>query len=204
MSAAGANGLETTRPTLLERLADLGDHDAWREFDERYRELILRYCQRSRLQVTDAEDVRQTVLLALTRRLPTFEYHPETGRFRDYLGTVVRNAIRKQIARQDRAGERLPGEGDELAAPDAPDESWNEEWKLHHYRRAMERIRASSSPKTMEIFDGLLAGRTVEELAAAHGATPDVVYKIKQRVRDRLRERIDEQLREEQIPRPLA
>ena len=196
--------METTRPTLLERLGDLGDQDAWRELDLRYRELVLRYCQRCGLQVSDAEDVRQVVLLSLARRLPTFEYRPELGRFRDYLGAIVRNAIRKQVARQERAGTPLGEVGPEPSddpGGEQQDERWNDEWKLDHYRRAMAHVRARSSERTMAIFDGVLAGRSVEELASAHGAAPDLIYKIKQRVRDRLRERVSEQLREEELPR---
>lgn len=194
--------METTRPTLLKRLRDPGDQSAWREFDARYRELVLRVCLRSGLQAADAEDVRQVTMMGLARALPGFVYRPEVGRFRDYLGTVVRNAIRRHRARQGRGAEVLVGDVAELSDPadgeDAWSEGWNEEWKLHHYRLAMARVRASFRPRSLAVFDGLLEGRTGEELAREHGMTPEAVYKVKQRIRDRLRELIARQLREEE------
>ena len=59
----------TTHPTLLSRVRDHEDHRSWREFDSRYRELILRFCRRRGLQQSDAEDVRQIVMLNLARAL---------------------------------------------------------------------------------------------------------------------------------------
>ena len=56
---------DTTHPSLLARIQDLDDHAAWREFDARYRDLILRYCRRKGLQPSDAEYVRQIVMLNL-------------------------------------------------------------------------------------------------------------------------------------------
>ena len=69
-----------TRPSLLRRVQNSGDGQAWREFDERYRDLILRYCRRRDLQEADAEDVRQQVMLGLTQSLPRFTYDPTKGK----------------------------------------------------------------------------------------------------------------------------
>lgn len=194
--------LDTTRPSLLERLRDGEDQSAWQEFDDRYRELILRYGRRSGLQPADAQDVRQMVMLSLSRALPNFVYRPELGRFRDYLGASVRNAIRKHRAKRGRAGEVPLSEIDETrleSGDGAWVEAWNEEWMLHHYRRAMKRVRRDVSEKSLAIFEGLLDGATVEELAETHGTSTDAVYKVKQRMRDRLKDVVAEQLAEEEF-----
>ena len=83
----------STHASMLSRLRDLDDHASWSQFDDRYRDLILRYCRRKGLQQCDAEDVRQIVMLNLAKQLRTFQYDASKGRFRDYLGMVVRNAI---------------------------------------------------------------------------------------------------------------
>ena len=79
---------QTTRPSLLARVRDLDDHHAWVEFESRYRDLILGYCRRRGLQRSDAEDVRQMVMLNLAQASSrNFEYQPQrSGRFRDYIG----------------------------------------------------------------------------------------------------------------------
>jgi RNA polymerase sigma-70 factor (ECF subfamily) len=194
---------ETTRPSLLSRLRDPSDSAAWREFEDRYRELVLRYGRGRGLQPSDAEDVHQTVMMSLSQSLPTFGYDPARGRFRDYLGRVVRNAINRQLAHPKTAERAL--DSAVLACVPADDEAeldagWEEEWKDHHYRLAMQTVRATFEPRSVEMFDRLLAGESVESLAAAYATTTQAVHKVKQRVRDRLHALIAAQIREEDDP----
>ncbi|MBI5865627.1 MAG: sigma-70 family RNA polymerase sigma factor, partial [Planctomycetes bacterium] len=148
---------ETTQPSLLARVRDPNDHAAWREFDAKYRDLILGYCRVRGLQPSDAEDVRQIVLLNLTRSLPGFEYDPQKGRFRHYLGRAVKNGIARHFERRqgDQAFDTAV-----LATAAAPDEIerdqvWEHEWVDHHYRLAMATIRATFDPRSVEVFEAL-------------------------------------------------
>jgi RNA polymerase sigma-70 factor (ECF subfamily) len=198
---------ETTHPSLLARVRDPQDVEAWREFEARYRDLIRRYCRSRGLQEADAEDVSQLVLLALSRALASFAFDPARGRFRDYLGRVVHNAVVRHAARPRRPADLL-----DTAVLDAligsvdaaRDERWEREWMMHHYRLALEGERAEHSAETLAIFERLLAGESVAAVAESCAMTPDAVYKIRQRVRDSLRERIDRQVRDEDLPRPAG
>jgi RNA polymerase sigma-70 factor (ECF subfamily) len=193
----------TTQPSLLERLRDSDDQDAWSEFDRRYGELIVRYCRRRGLSLSDAEDVRQIVLLSLARALPGFRYSRERGRFRGYLGRAVRNAILRYNTRPHRTLERLLLDEDtfpDVPAEDDSDEIWEQEWVHHHLRRAIEQVRRHHDPRSLEIFNRLLAGETPNDIAASTGMTTAAVHKIKQRIRDRLRAQIATQLEEEDPP----
>jgi RNA polymerase sigma factor (sigma-70 family) len=189
----------STHPSLLERLRSPDDQSAWRAFDEQYRELILRYCQRRGLQAADAEDVRQVVLMGLAHSMQNFVYQPELGRFRDYLGKIVQNVIRRHLSRQGRSPERLLSDMSFAETPFEEDDAWHEEWMLHHYRSAMQQVRQSFEPQSLEVFDALLQGIPVPSLAARYQTTPEAIYKVKQRIRDRLREHIERQLREEDL-----
>lgn len=197
--------METTRPSLLERLRDPNDQGAWREFEETYRDLVLRYCHRRGLQHWDAEDVLQTVLLGLTRAMGGFRYDPRVGRFRGYLGRVVGNAIVNRKRRPGEGARHLEQEAlAELAVAEGAeqDRRWEDEWRLHHLRRAMGKIRESARDRDLEIFERLLAGESVAGVAEALGLTPDAVYKVKQRIRDRVRAHVAAQIREEDgLPR---
>ncbi len=192
--------MESTHPSLLLRVQDLDDHAAWREFDARYRDLIVRYCRRKGLQTSDAEDVRQMVMLNLARRFRTFEYERAKGRFRDYLGRTVANAIHRYYRRPrpERSGLEIEA-ALELEAPrdETLDREWDNEWMLHHYRTAMAEVRGQSDAKSIAAFELLLEGRSIDEVAQAFGMTRDAVHKVKQRVRDRLKRRIREQLHED-------
>ena len=94
---------DTTHPSLLARVRDPADAAAWHEFEARYRDLIRRYCRRRGLQTADAEDVGQLVMLALARALQHFTFDRSRGRFRDYLGRVVNNAIQRHLSRPTQA-----------------------------------------------------------------------------------------------------
>ena len=145
---------QTTRPSLLERVRDPANEAAWAEFDRSYGELILRYCHRCGLQHSDAEDVRQIVLMSLASALRSFEYRPQRGRFRSYLGRVVRNAVTRHATRPDG---RIPVLCMDETAADATDEprdgQWEQEWVAHHLRQAMQTIRDCTKSLTKNIDD---------------------------------------------------
>src|SRR5262245_34298307 len=154
-----------TRPSLLARVRSSQDSDAWRQFEAAYADLIIRYCVRSGLQLADAEDVRQTLLAKLARSLRHFEYDPGRGRFRDYLGRCVRNAIASAAGHKTGAStvsidERF------AASDDVADDRWNEEWIANHLRRAMTTLRATSEERQTRVFDAILQGRSPDEIAA--------------------------------------
>ena len=192
--------MHTTHPSLLSRVRDLDDHAAWHEFDARYRELILRYCRRRDLQPADAEDVRQMVMLNLARHLRQFRYRPERGRFRGYLGRTVQNAIHRRFRRPNAEVHGLDVD-DSLPIGDSIDQDtdpeWEAEWRDHHFRLAMDTLRNTVQPRSLEVFEHLLAGETPAEVAEHFGMSFDAVHKIKQRMRKRLQELIARQVWEE-------
>ena len=193
-------GLETTQPSLLSRVRNPADDSAWREFDAKYRELILRYCRARGLQTSDAEDVRQIAMANLAKSLRSFEYKPARGRFRGYLGQVVRSAISHHFRRPDAQARALDTgvlAGVEADDGGQADDLWEREWVRHHYRLAMQTVRAAFDPKSVQIFDRLLAGDDASQLASGFQTTTQAIHKVKQRIRDRLREVIADQIRQE-------
>lgn len=191
----------TTRPSLLLRLRDAADDAAWAEFDRRYGELIVRYGLRRGLSLSDAEDVRQVALMDFARAAGGFEYSPQRGRFRNYLGRIVRGAI----SRQRSPGPRLQAlDGDLLAAlsdddaADRGDGAWEEEWLHHHLRLAMQTVRRTCSRRSLDVFGRLLAGDSIREAAGSAGMSEEAVHKIKQRIGERLRVAVAAQLAEEE------
>lgn len=82
---------DRTSRTLLLKVRDLGDQEAWSRFDKCYRPIIREWAIRTGLSAAD-DDVVQVVMLKLTAALPDFEYDPQHG-FRRWLRKVVRNAI---------------------------------------------------------------------------------------------------------------
>lgn len=193
--------LPSTRTSLMTRLRDATDHGAWREFESRYRELMVRYCQKRGLQRADAEDVIQSVFANLAKCLPGFDYDPARGRFRGYLFRCVRNGLSKWNSCPEHFNRRLGSTEGPKIADDEPTpaeaQAWEQEWIAHHYRVALETVRRTLDPRDVAIFDRSIAGAKVSELAAELGMTPDAVHKVRQRVRDRMEALISQQIREE-------
>ena len=191
----------TTRGTLLDRVRVDGDVAAWRELDEAYREMLLRFCRSRGLQHADAEDVIQQVFARLIEGLRRFEYDRSKGRFRDYLFRCVRNAISDWSRCQTpHAAAVFPGMGHPLLQGTAPpewEESFQREWVDHHFRLALGVIGQTADPQSMEVLQATLAGRTTKDIAQALNMQEMAVYKAQQRMRDRLRARIAEQVDEE-------
>lgn len=193
---------QTTRVSLIARLHDSGDAEAWRRFERFYGDVILRYACRRGLSLSDAEDVRQIVLLSMFRVMQTFHLSPERGRFRSYLGRVVGNAIQRYQARPYRAVESQEPDLELLAPPVVPehlDSLWESEWTDYHLRRALTAIRHSVEPRSMEIFERLLRGTSIEDVARDMNGSVDSVRKVRQRIRNRLQVEIRHQLDEEAV-----
>lgn len=177
----------TTHPSLLLRLRDAQDQQAWRLFVEIYGPLIFSYCRRRRIQESDAADVCQEVLVRLAKSLGEFEYQPERGRFRHWLGKVTHREIlrfwRQKTAARIQTNVQ-PEQMDTLEDLDA--------WDYHFYSEivsiAMKRICCEFEPETWSMFEQLwLAEKPPQEVAKEFQARVGTVYVAKSRVLKRLR-----------------
>ncbi len=101
-------GANTSR-TLLLRVREPADRQAWEEFVERYAPKIFNWCRRYQLQESDAADVTQDVLVKLVRGMQDFQYDPARGSFRGWLKTVTANAVRDLVGKWKKVGR---GSGD--------------------------------------------------------------------------------------------
>ncbi len=71
-----ARPMDSTPPSLLERLRLPGEEAAWGRFVELYTPLLFFWARRLGLQEADAADLVQDVFRALVRKLPGFVYEP--------------------------------------------------------------------------------------------------------------------------------
>lgn len=187
-----------THTTLLARLADGSDGDAWHDFLDRYGVLIRGCCVRRGMQAADAEDVTQEVLLSLTKAMPGFRYDPSKGLFRSYLKTVVMNAISRK-SRQNPAAARLSEAGGGAGEADAPtDEDWESEWRQYHMRRAMKQLESEFRESDRLAFRlYAVEGRAPGDVASELSISVESVYQIKSRIMRRLSEIIGRQVEDE-------
>lgn len=188
--------IHPTRASLLSRLRDPADAAAWGEFQDRYRDLLLRFCRARGLQAADAEDAVQSVFASIARAMPSFTYDPARGRFRDYLFKSVRNAI-SALRCPNHAPTPLAAV-EHTPAPQEEADLWEQQWTAHHYRLAMQTLERTYDQQSLAIFQHALAGLSPAHTAARLGISIDAVYKARQRVRDRLQELVAQQIKDEE------
>jgi RNA polymerase sigma factor (sigma-70 family) len=184
-----------TRPSLLLRIRDAADTTSWTTFIEIYGPVVYRYCRKRGLQDADAADVVQEVMSQVARSIRGFEYQPELGRFRDWLGAVTRSKLARFFRKQ---GQQVPasGEGDEKGFLDslsgaASDGEWTEQFNAHVLQVALERIRPRFESISWKAFEGVwLEQRPAREVAEELGQPVEAIYVAKSRVLKLLRQEV--------------
>jgi RNA polymerase sigma-70 factor (ECF subfamily) len=184
-----------TRPSLLLRIRDVADRQAWSEFVRIYAPLVYGFARKQGLQSADAADLTQEALRSVASVAGRFEYDSQRGTFRGWLFTLVRNRLRNFLASSRRrrgavgnmeqqALEAIPAREEEDAA-----ELWDREYERRLFDWAAERVRQDCREQTWQAFWlTAVEGQSGQEVANALGMTPAAVYLAKRRVMDRLRE----------------
>jgi RNA polymerase sigma-70 factor (ECF subfamily) len=176
-----------TRPSLLLRIRDPNDRASWQTFVDVYGPLVYRHCRGKGLQHADAAEVTQEVFLRVSRSISTLDYRPERGRFRAWLGTVTRNALRSFRKRRPAPGGARAAE--EAAA--AADPGWADDFNEHVFQVALGRCRPHFEGPTWRAFEQVwLEDRPPAEVARELGRPVGWVYLAKSRVLDRLRQEV--------------
>lgn len=183
-----------TRPSLLLRVRDAGDADSWATFVEVYGPLVFGHCRRRGLRHEDAEDVTQKVFAQVAQAIRKFEYRPETGRFRDWLGAVVRNDVNRFWKRQQR---ETRGGGDaavlDSLAAGVADTAWDEEFHTRVLQVALTRSRPHFEADTWRAFEEVwMQNRPAASVAEGLGRPLDWVYVAKSRVLKRVWEEVQD------------
>jgi RNA polymerase sigma factor (sigma-70 family) len=169
-----------TSASLLLRVRDAADGEAWRTFEAVYGPLVRRSCVRRGLQHADAADVSQEVLARVARAIRGFEYAPERGRFRAWLNTITANAVRSHLAR---AAPAPNAPGPEPAA----DAAWDDDFTRHVLAVACDRVRGEFEPATWAAFEAVwVRDEPPADVAARLGIALHAVYVNKSRVLKRL------------------
>ena len=188
--------MPTTRASLLIRLRDPSDGEAWRQFIELYGPVVYGFARRRHIQDADAADLMQEVLRSVMNAAHKLDYDPSRGSFRGWLFTVTRNKLLDLRERQRRG----QGTGGTTAQqildqkPDDEDESlWDQEFRRRLFAVASEQIRNEFEDATWQAFwRTAVDGEKAKEVAESLGLSVGAVYIAKSRVQSRLKVRVRE------------
>ena len=181
--------MDTTRSTLLERVKNRSDDEAWQEFDAIYRPLLRRFASARGLTHADADDVVQHCLVTISRHIGDFDYDPRRGKFKAWLRTIINNRIRN-LARGQRDYSAGSHDFDRLSNREAtPEALFDRLWREEHLRHCLNRVTSEVDESTFKAFRAyVLEEQPVEQVCRAHNMTRNQVQLIKWRVTNKLRQ----------------
>jgi RNA polymerase sigma-70 factor (ECF subfamily) len=148
----------TTRASLLFRLRDSQDHEAWVEFVSLYEPAAYRLLRRHGLQDADAREVMQELFMAVARSIDRWDPAKERGSFRGWLRRVTRNLVINWLHQRERRAVAIGGSDLqamlEMQPADAGPESAEFEMELRRalFQRAAEQVRREVQPATWQAF----------------------------------------------------
>jgi len=171
-----------TRQTLLKRIKNPGDNTGWREFFDTYWRLIHGVAMKAGLTESEAQDVVQETVLAVSRKMPGFDYVPGRDSFRGWLVQLTRWKIADQFRK------RLPVkiQTDEQFIDPAGSEFeaiWDEEWQRHVAAGALRAVKARVNAKQFQMYYlHVVQGWPVEKVCRRLGINAGQVYVAKHRI----------------------
>ena len=196
MSASDTEDSEfaRTHPSLLFRVRNTSDREAWDQFARLYGPLIHRFGCRNGLQDADAADLTQDVLLSAALALVHFEYDPQRGRFRSWLFTVARNCLNRMLRRRIRRVTAAGGSGFQRTLAglrddyDHPEQQWDRDYRQRLFEWALEQVRLHFQVPTWQAFSRTAIDNIDPAVVAAElGMSVGAVYVARSRVTGRLR-----------------
>lgn len=183
--------MTTTSTSLLIRLRERTDREAWSRFVNLYGPLIYKWAKRTGLNADDASDLVQDVMALLVRKLPTFEYDKSRS-FRSWLKTVTVNKWREKCRRKSLPISDATVSGLARIPEEQASDFWEADYRKQVVSRAMDLMESEFQPKTWQACRRYVMGEaSPDELAAEYGLSVWTIYSAKSRLLKRLREELD-------------
>ncbi len=194
----------TSTSLLLQSLQDKDNQDVWREFDARYRSIIIGFSRNLGLNEEDAQEVAQQTLSEFVRDFTNGKYKRDRGRLRSWIIGIAHHRVADLC--RNRA-KRRPARGESAMVDLSDATTITQSWELAQQRaifeRALNELRENSrmSKTTIQAFEMVAMRNVPPEMAAQEcGISTAEVYVAKTRVTSKLREivaRLSEQYAED-------
>ncbi len=189
------NSVPDTRVSLILRLPNVADVQAWSEFTEVYEPFLYRYARRRGLQDADARELTQEVFLAVARAVDRWEPDDGRAKFRTWLFRIARNQTINILSRRqrDEVSDSIAYKiaGAVHAADDDREEFEEQEYRREIFRYAAARVQKNVHPQTWAAFwRTTIESESAEAVAKSLGISRGLVYVSRSRVIHRLRDEI--------------
>ena len=196
--------LNLTRASLIFRLRDRNDDEAWKQFLDLYGQTIFQFVRSRGLQDADAADLVQEVFRRVGNAIGRLDYEKKKGGFRAWLFTITRNCLNTFFEKQQRVmvtvNDATPNGqlGNIVTGRDELAERWEEEFQRQIMSRAIEVVQPNTEPKTWAAFEmTAIKNQTAAEVSAALGMSRGAIYVARSRVTAKLRDEVQRLMNEE-------
>jgi RNA polymerase sigma factor (sigma-70 family) len=180
-----------TRWTLIGQLKNLDDERSWKDFNDRYRPLIVNFAKKAGLRTEEAQEVAQETMASVAKTIQNFVIGSEHGSFRAWLLRMARWRIADQFRKRTpivQSGEernetrtpeveRIPNDG-----PGELERLWDIEWSSWLLGMALRELPSQISADQFQIFHMLTVEQMpVSKVAALVGHVTAHIYLAKHR-----------------------
>jgi len=187
--------MSLTSITLLQRLQQTDDPETWNRLVTLYAPLLNSWLRKYDVQNSDADDLVQEVLMAVSKDLITFEHSGRPGAFRAWLRSMMVNRLRDFWRSRDRRPQAIGGSDMELRLSQLDDPAsemsqlWNREHDLHVAGQLLALTEPNFTPETWTAFTRVaIQGHRADAVAKELGISVNAVFIAKSRVLSRLRQ----------------
>lgn len=179
---------DETRLSLIHRLPNHADVDAWDEFVSLYGPIVHRVALSKGFQAADADNVVQDVLMAVAQSIDQWLQREPRKSFRGWLLTIARNEAVNFLTRRATRPLGANGKDAEVAIinvidPHELSSEFDVEYERSIFQWAAARVQPTVTEHNWQAFWlTTVEGRSVEDVAATLGMRPANIYIARSRI----------------------
>ena len=194
-----ADGNPETRFSLIAKIRDMGDDDAWREFERIYQPVVQRFILRHGLQDADAAEISQEVLARVAKSIASWDGELKQSTFRGWLYRITQNLTIDFLRKKKIELARTSNENGALSQivdtnPSVSGEFQREyEKELFHW--AAQKLKPTFKATNWDAFWlSTIEGLPIEEVANRLNMECGAIYVARSRIMAKLSKLIHERL----------
>jgi RNA polymerase sigma factor (sigma-70 family) len=173
-----------TREALLIRVRSEQDNPSWEEFTSVYERYIYLVIRGMKVDHHDAEDLVQTVLLAIWQKIPEYHYQPSRAKFRTWLCRITHNKVIDYLRHSTSESRKKEQLTPDLTSLPEIEKIAEREWKAHITDKAWQNIQKSFNGAAIECFQLMQQAIEPKEIAIKLNISNSSVYVLFKRVKD--------------------
>ena len=190
-----------TRFSLIEKIKDPRDAEAWSEFVAIYYPLLFGICRKKGLQYADATDIAQEVLSRVAGAVGSYKHDQPGATFRGWLYRITRNLTVDFFRRKGKDPLAKAAVHEDLGKIQEPSQEESQEFhsafRKHLFTVVAKVVQQQVHPQTWAAFwqteiEQVDVTRTSQQLSMTRGA----VYVARSRVIAKLRKEVQSRMTE--------